>query len=223
MDNLSLVWHRRDLRLDDNPAVHWAWQSGTVMGVFIFDPGILYSPETGGGKVEFMLGCLRELQANYRQLGSDLLFFYGDPPAVWQKIVNLCKPQRVFFNEDVEPLAIERDRRVKEVLRELGVEVRSFWDIGLHAPQELQTKTKEPYKVFTPYWKNWQSLPKPKPYDRPTRRMAAPQFSTMALPTLTDLKFSHTQSIPKAGETEAQRLLEEFSHPKKILQYKQQR
>ncbi|MCS6960865.1 MAG: FAD-binding domain-containing protein [Pseudanabaenaceae cyanobacterium SKYGB_i_bin29] len=223
MKSLNLVWHRRDLRLDDNPAVYWAWQGDTVAGVFIFDPAILYSPETGGGKVEFMLGCLQELRESYRELGSDLLFFFGSPPEVWRQIVALCQPQRVFFNEDVEPSALDRDNKVRAVLQELGVEVRSFWDIGLHAPQELQTKTKEPYKVFTPYWKNWQSLTKPKPYDRPTRRIHLSQVGTMTLPTLAELKFSHNQIIPQSGEKEAQRLLEEFSHPKKILQYRQQR
>ncbi len=227
MKNLTFVWHRRDLRLDDNPAVFNAWETGgDVVGVFIFDPAILYSPETGGGKVEFMLGCLAELRDSYRELGSDLLFFMGDPPIVWQEIIDRVQTDasvRVFFNEDVEPKAIVRDKQVKDKLQELGVEVKSFWDIGLHAPEEVKTKTKEPYKVYTPYWRNWQSLAKPKPYDRPQRKINAPSFSGMPLPTLQDLKFSHNQVIPPAGEKAAQQLLEDFSHPKKLLQYKQQR
>lgn len=225
MKNLTLVWHRRDLRLDDNPAVFAGWkiEDSIVMGIFIFDPGILYGGETGGGKVEFMLGCLQELQESYRLLGSDLLFFLGEPVVLWKEIIEKCQPERVYFNEDVEPAAIDRDRKVKELLTELGIEVESFWDIGLHAPNEIQTKTKEPYKVYSPYWRNWQSLTKPKPFDRPTKKMNAPTFAAMALPSLQDLNFSHDQIIPVAGEKEASRLLEEFNHPKKVLQYKQQR
>lgn len=225
MKNLTFIWHRRDLRLDDNPAVFAAWGIGDSigMGVFIFDPGILYNGETEGGKVEFMLGCLAELQESYRKLGSDLLFFLGKPTIIWKEIIEKCRPDRVYFNEDVEPAAIDRDQQVKKLLTELGIEVKSFWDIGLHSPHEIRTKTKEPYKVYSPYWRNWQSLAKPKPFDRPQRKMTAPQFDTMALPTLTELRFSHRQVIPKAGEREAKRLLEQFNHPKKVLQYKQQR
>jgi deoxyribodipyrimidine photo-lyase len=80
---IALVWHRRDLRIDDNPALSEAiaqvGDRGIVLGVFIFDPDILDDGVTEGGKVDFMLGCLRELQANYRRLGSDLLFMLGQP------------------------------------------------------------------------------------------------------------------------------------------------
>jgi Deoxyribodipyrimidine photolyase len=81
---LTVIWHRRDLRLDDHPAINYALQvGGQVIGIFIFDPAILEQPAerltTGGAQVEFMLGCLAELKANYQQLGSDLYFFYGNP------------------------------------------------------------------------------------------------------------------------------------------------
>jgi len=64
---LTVIWHRRDLRLDDHPAIDYAQQiGGQIIGVFIFDPAILKQPSdqltTGGGQVEFMLGCLAELQ-----------------------------------------------------------------------------------------------------------------------------------------------------------------
>ena len=67
-DAIAIVWHRRDLRIDDNPALSAAiakvGDQGIVLGVFIFDPDILDDGVTEGSKVDFMLGCLRELQAN---------------------------------------------------------------------------------------------------------------------------------------------------------------
>ncbi|MGQ9866518.1 MAG: deoxyribodipyrimidine photo-lyase, partial [Pseudanabaenaceae cyanobacterium] len=171
MTPLVLVWHRRDLRVDDNPALNAAAQTGLpVAGVFVFDPAILYAtadiagqsfPLVGGGKVRFMLDCLHQLQQTYQKLGSDLFFFRGDPVQVWPKLAAQIPLAGLFFNEDVEPAARVRDRAVTEALTQRHIPVHSFLDLGLVNPATILTKTGEPYKVFTPFWKNWQTQPKP--------------------------------------------------------------
>lgn len=232
--NLTIVWHRRDLRVDDNPALHVASQHGsTVIGIFIFDPVILKSMETGGGKVDFMLGCLRELQANYQQLGSDLLYFYGEPVKTLRQVAEAFQASRVFFNCDVEPYARQRDNAACDALKEIGVEVNSFIDIGLHDPSAIATKSGEPYKVYTPFWRNWISLPKPDPCDRPTQLdkiaslsnydRACQQAGAIALPSLSELGFSHNQTLPRSGEIAAQELLDTFCNSSLILRYKEAR
>ncbi|MFM7888597.1 MAG: deoxyribodipyrimidine photo-lyase, partial [Pseudanabaena sp.] len=59
-EQIALVWHRRDLRIDDNPALSAAiaqvGDQGKVIGLFIFDPDILDDGVTEGSKVDFMLG-----------------------------------------------------------------------------------------------------------------------------------------------------------------------
>jgi deoxyribodipyrimidine photo-lyase len=169
MTPLALVWHRRDLRVDDNPALTAAAQTGLpVAGVFVFDPAILYATTTiagapmalvGGGKVRFMLDCLAQLRQAYQKLGSDLFFFQGDPVQVWPQLATQIPLAGVFFNEDVEPAALVRDRAVSQALAQHRVQTQSFLDIGLVNPATILTKTGEPYKVFTPFWKNWQTQP----------------------------------------------------------------
>jgi len=227
-DNLSIVWHRRDLRLQDNPALTAAITANTAtVGIFIFDPNILKSPETGGGKVEFMLCCLKELQNNYQELGSDLLFFYGEPVEVLMKLVQLLEPQRLFFNQDVEPLAIQRDQAVIQNLSALGVEVKGFLDIALIAPQAIATKSSnEPYKVYSPFWKNWITHPKPSPLPKPQKLVGLKNWegiSNIPLPTLAELGFSHNQTIPLAGEAIAQELLSAFCNSQKLHNYQKSR
>jgi deoxyribodipyrimidine photo-lyase len=235
----SIVWHRRDLRIDDNPALAAAAQivasqdsfhASSVVGVFIFDPAILKSNMVGGGMVDFMLGCLQELQQSYRNLGSELLFMYGEPVDRLLHLVQALGANRVFFNQDVEPMAIARDNAAKQALEAIGVEVKSFIDIGLHDPTAIATQANEPYKVYTPFWRNWIAKPKPQPCDRPSKLTGLPSYDKaydkierIPLPTLAELGFSHDQAIARSGETEALRLLEAFCDSNLILRYKEGR
>jgi deoxyribodipyrimidine photo-lyase len=235
-DNLTIIWHRRDLRIDDNPALNAAKElGGLVFGIFIFDPDILKNIETGGGKVDFMLGCLRELQENYRLLGSELLYFYGKPVQTLKNVVEAFEADRVFFNRDVEPNALQRDNFARDALQEIGVELKGFIDIGLHDPGAIATKSSnEPYKVYTPFWRNWISLAKPDPFDCPSPftstianssnyAQAYKQSGAIALPALSELGFSHNQTLPTPGESAAQALLQTFCDSDLILRYKEGR
>ena len=63
---------------------------------------------------------------------------------------------------DVEPYAKKRDRSVKEALEEKGINTKNFWDQLLHAPGDILTKSSNsPYKVYTPFWRSWNSQEKP--------------------------------------------------------------
>ncbi|MDX2256868.1 MAG: FAD-binding domain-containing protein [Pseudanabaenaceae cyanobacterium bins.39] len=222
----ALVWHRRDLRVDDHPALSQAiaqsGDAGKVIGLFIFDPDILDDGVTEGSKVDFMLGCLRELQVNYRKLGSELLFMYGQPVQCLHQLAQVIQATHVFFNEDVEPFALKRDRDARETLQSIGVKVQSFVDIGLIAPDAIATQSGEPYKVYTPFWRNWQSKPKPKAYDAPQRINGLASYDnlpTIPLPSLRDLKFINDIQLPKAGESAAIALLNQFCDGNGILRY----
>ncbi|AFY70396.1 Deoxyribodipyrimidine photo-lyase [Thalassoporum mexicanum PCC 7367] len=235
--NLTIVWHRRDLRIADNPALDQAIaQNGATIGIFIFDPQILESKAedqtTGAGQVDFMLGCLQELQAAYQDLGSDLLFFHGDPAKTIRDIAQTLNAARVFFNQDVEPFARERDRQACAALAEIGVEVKSFLDLALHAPDAISTNSGTPYKVYTPFWRSWIAKAKPQPLPSPaklvgldgrTSESRSIEAKAIALPRLADLGFSCDQDIPTAGIKAAEQCLQDFCDTNKIFNYQQER
>jgi len=225
----KIIWHRRDLRLDDHPALSKALEiDSALVGVFIFDPQILAGGMTGAAQVSFMLGCLAELRENYRLLGSDLLFFMGAAEKILRDLAMELKATHLFFNQDVEPYAIQRDRLVKNSLEEIGIQVESFIDIGLIDPTAIATKMQDPYKVYTPYWRTWINLPKPVPHACPQKLTGIENLSKVRnlipLPTLAQLGFNHLpEEMPIPGETEARRLLDAFCHPLKILRYQENR
>ena len=248
----TIVWFRRDFRLADNTALsHAAADSADgIIPVFIFDDAILKHPDTGAPIVEFMLGCLRELDANLRKSGGRLLCLRGNPAL---QLLHLARQRRagaVYYNKDYAPGAVERDVEVERVLGEAGVMVKGFKDQVIFEEQELLTASKgEPFTVYTPYRRAWEKLlagmgagwpevlgvPKLRfpsrtgiPVDHPGKHPVRPLGQTFlsaldAVPTLDSLGFHLTQRFEiTPGESAAHDRLRAFcSGP--LRQYQEHR
>ena len=77
--NRTLVWYRRDLRIHDHEPLYRAARRGAVIPVFVFDRALLLHPETGSGRVRFMLSCLASLDRDLRSHGGRLILRAGNP------------------------------------------------------------------------------------------------------------------------------------------------
>jgi deoxyribodipyrimidine photo-lyase len=99
-------------------------------------------------------------------------------------------------------------------------------DIGLIAPDAIATQAGEPYKVYTPFWRNWQSKPKPSPLNAPQKLTGLENYQNLPiipLPSLRELKFINDITLPKSGEAAALELLEAFCDGNGILRYQTER
>ena len=96
----TVVWHREDLRIADNPALAAAASAGAaeaaddsdtiVLPLFVFDPAF-YS-ERGAAcdaRIAFLHDCLRDLDRQYRDVGAPgLTYAHGDPIDVLGRFVD---------------------------------------------------------------------------------------------------------------------------------------
>ncbi|MCS7080405.1 MAG: DNA photolyase family protein [Chloracidobacterium sp.] len=212
MTKRIIHWFRRDLRLDDNTALLAAYAAtDAVVPVFIFDDAILRRPDTGANRVAFLLDSLRALDADLRARGGRLIIRRGRPEDELARLVVETGAVAVYFNQDVEPFALARDARVKARLAGLCA-VEGFEDGGLTAPNAIKTKAGAPYTVFTPY-KNAvlnQTIPRPRP--APAILKTPADIGGLPLPTLVELGFTTTVTLPPGGEGAAQTRLREFIH-----------
>jgi deoxyribodipyrimidine photo-lyase len=232
MTDLILFWHRRDLRIADNVGLWSArQQTSKVVGVFCLDPNILQRDDVAPARVAYMIGSLQELGDRYQSAGSQLLIVQGEPAQALPALASALGAKAVYWNRDVEPYGRQRDRTVAAAIREQGIEVQAFWDQLLHAPKEIQTGDGSPYKVYTPFWRNWSRRPKADPFPaledaqslEETEQTSAQQAGAIALPTSDDLGFTWEQPWWLApGETAAQERLEQFCE-KCITDYQEQR
>ena len=154
----SIFWHRRDLRMEDNLGLSATLeQSKALTGVYIFDPKIFNSEKISAAKTWFIIESLRELQLNWKDSGSELLILEGEPLKILPDLCNSINATIVNWNKDVDPYIIKQDKQISSVLRNLNISTRQYWDHLIIEPGALKTKTKTPYKVYTPFYLSWKN------------------------------------------------------------------
>jgi deoxyribodipyrimidine photo-lyase len=220
MSDLILFWHRRDLRTIDNLGLDLArQQSNRVVGVFCLDPDILQKDDVAPARVSYLIGSLEALEASYRQAGSQLLILQGQPVQKIPALAAALQVAAVYFNRDVEPYGRSRDRAVAAALREAGIPLQAGWDQLMHGPDQVRSGSGQPYTVYTPFWRNWRSLPKAEPVGELAQTQSLTSFEQAAaqvagvtpLPSAKDLGFVWEQELVLTPGTQpALERLEEF-------------
>lgn len=173
----TIVWFRQDLRLADHPALHAAVARGKpVIPVFLWCPHEEGEWTPGAASRWWLHQSLLSLDKDLGKAGSALLLRRGDDSlAALKKLLRETGADAVYWGRRYEPLVIDRDRRIKESLRETGVEVRSFNSALLVEPWDVQNLSGKPFQVFTPFWRKVMSgLEPPAPLPAP-KKIPAPK------------------------------------------------
>lgn len=151
----TLVWLRRDLRLQDNAALYHALRhQKEVLPLFIFDTTILDKLEDKADRrVDFIHQILTQLHQELSQLGSTLLVLHGNPLNIWKEL----QPKAVYTNHDYEPYAKERDEAVRKILETKNTVFQTFKDQVIFEKEEVLKDNGKPYTIFTPYSRKWKA------------------------------------------------------------------
>ncbi|KNA22159.1 hypothetical protein SOVF_036810 [Spinacia oleracea] len=160
VDGCTIVWLRRDLRVEDNPALAAAVRAGSVICVFI------WAPEEEGhyypGRVSrwWLKHSLAQLDSSLKSLGTCLVTKRStDSISSLIEILKSTGASQLFFNHLYDPLSLVRDHRAKEVLTAHGITVRSFNADLLYEPWEVVDETGQPFNTFTSFWERCLSMP----------------------------------------------------------------
>ncbi|WP_373524285.1 deoxyribodipyrimidine photo-lyase [Aquiflexum sp.] len=157
MEKVSIFWFRRDLRLEDNTGLYYAYsQEKNVLPLFIFDQNILEKLEDRqDARVGFIHTQIQSLSDRLKEFGSTILVKYGKPLEIYKELISIYELQNVYTNRDYEPYAKERDGEVKNLLKENGIQLLDFKDQVIFEKEEIVNGSGEFYKVFTPYSRVW--------------------------------------------------------------------
>ncbi|MGB3170660.1 MAG: deoxyribodipyrimidine photo-lyase [Rhodococcus sp. (in: high G+C Gram-positive bacteria)] len=143
---MTVVWFRRDLRTGDLPTLTAAADgAGPVLGLFVLDEKLLKT--SGGPRRDFLY---RSLQALDDQLGGRLLVVKGDPEEVVPKVAQALDTAEVHVSADYGPYGRDRDERVGK-----HVDLVATGSPFVIAPGRVTKNDGDPYKVFTPYFRQW--------------------------------------------------------------------
>ena len=153
--NPALLWFRLDLRLADNPGLAAAIErGGVIVPVFIHAPEEEAPWSQGGASSWWLHQSLKSLDVSLRRLGSQLIIRRGPTLETIHTLLKETGATAVFWNRRYEPAVIGRDTKVKDSLRQSGIEAGSFNAALLHEPWTIQNKSGKPFQVFTPFWKH---------------------------------------------------------------------
>lgn len=157
---VNIHWFRRDLRLEDNKALHFALRSAhPVLCVFIFDKNILSKlVDKDDARVSFIYETLEQIKAELQTHGSDLHIIHDTPCQAWESVIKKFNVQEVFANEDYEPYAIQRDLKIQKLLTTHEIALKTFKDHTIFAKDDVLKKDGKPYTVYTPYKNKWYEL-----------------------------------------------------------------
>ena len=144
----GLVWFRRDLRMEDNPA----WAAATadhdeVVALFVLDPALFSADSPRSG---YRLHAPRSLDASLSEHGGRLRVRRGRPADVIP--AEAAAVDGVYWNRDVSPYSTGRDAGVET---SMSSPPRTWFGSLVHAPGTLLTGGGGIYKVFTPFFRKW--------------------------------------------------------------------
>ena len=216
---VSIVWLRRDLRLDDHVALFRAAEaSERVACAFVLDPLLLRGPRVGAPIVQFFFDSLRVLRERLRAGGSDLALLEGDFAGELLELARRLGAGAIFYNADYDPDAIARDEHVARRLRGAAIDVHASVDHVYFAADEVLQESGKPYAVYTPYRRRWNARIATRPHP-PVRSEAALRGKLLGaevigpardVPRPEDFGHASSDRYPRAGLIEADRLMETF-------------
>jgi len=102
----TLYWFRNDLRLEDNPALQEALESGNdLVPVFVFDERWWQNDswgfqKTGAFRTQFLLESVADLQRQLKAIGSNLLIRKGHTTAVFQELIEAYDCNAIFAQKE---------------------------------------------------------------------------------------------------------------------------
>jgi len=135
MESVNIVWFRNGLRLHDNESLHHATKDteAKLLPIFIFDGETPTTKKCKYNKFQFLLECLVDLNEQLDEAGGRLYCVRGSPTDVFRNLSKKLKIEKLCFDQDCEPIWLERDNSVKNFCGSHKIEVvesigGTLWD-----------------------------------------------------------------------------------------------
>lgn len=224
---VNIVWFRNDLRLSDNPALFESVKLGNILPIYIFDDPDPSKPDQlkiGAASKYWLHHSLESLN---KSLNNKLNIYSGKALDILQNIVSDSKLniETIFYNKCYEPWYLENDKLIEEKVRNIGLNIKGFNASLLWEPNAAVKHNNDPYKIFTPFYKNCiLNLPSPRdplpaPDKLPLISDASNKLTISDLELLPKIKWhKEIEEIWNIGEQVAQEKITSFLD-NNVLQY----
>lgn len=165
-----LIWFRRDLRLEDNTALSALTEMANqradqphIKALFVVTPEQWLEHAMSLAQVDFIFRSLKKLaEALLTQLNIELhLLQAPNYSQCVDAIDNFCQQyiiSHIASNYEYEVNEMARDSALEQQLSKRGITFHRYHDQCILPPGSVTTNENTMYKVFTPFYKKWQSI-----------------------------------------------------------------
>ena len=216
----SIVFFQDDLQMKDNPALAAAAHRGNpLICLFVWNPNASGYAKAGAASRWWLHHSLHTLAANLAKAGNTLILRIRHAPEVIAGLVRQLGISHLYWNRPCEPTALEEEQKILKFLESEHPRATLFHANTLVDPSSVQTQAGQPYSVFTPFWKRFQTyftiepplqIPLNFPSPPSVKVQTNPLSSLELLPS-----FDWAHGLRKAwtpGEDGAQTFLRKFLH-----------
>ena len=115
-----IIWFRQDLRLNDNPALHAAVETGrAIIPLYILDDDNAKEWRMGAASRVWLHHALINLN---KDLSGKLIVKHGDASKVISELIQETGANAVHWNRCYEPWRIARDKKIKSALEDKDID-----------------------------------------------------------------------------------------------------
>jgi len=153
---MQLMWFRKDLRINDNPALYQCSLNGPAMAIYFVTPAQWKFHDTAPIQIDLMQRALNHLSHQLGQLGIVLhtiqVNTFDEIPEALLAFCNQHQISHVYANSEIEINEIQRDIEIQTLFQKSDQQKLLLYQADcLINPGEVVTQQGEMYKVFTPF------------------------------------------------------------------------
>ncbi|BAC24328.1 phrB [Wigglesworthia glossinidia endosymbiont of Glossina brevipalpis] len=155
----NLIWFRKDLRLNDNPALYYACvdEYKSASGILILNKKKWNEKIVSKNRIRFMYKNIFSLKRNLKKIGIELIFYTcRDFFEYTCLLYNFCytnKVKELYFNKGIEKEDLEEDKIIIKKLKKI-TKCICFNGNLLIDPEKIKNKNKKTYKVYSYFLKS---------------------------------------------------------------------
>ncbi len=159
--DITIVWLRNDLRLEDNPALYHANEyskknNSQILIIYILENFNSLSTDLGSASKWWLYNSLKKFNENFskdliKKNDFNINLLKGDPEKIFDSLIKKFKINGIFWNRRYEAKCVERDTKIKSKFKALNINVQTYNGKILIEPWNIKGKQNQSLKVFTPY------------------------------------------------------------------------
>ncbi|MEJ5338362.1 MAG: cryptochrome/photolyase family protein [Aquificaceae bacterium] len=173
---------KRDLRVKDNRGLALASKNHReIVPVFIFDRDILTTLKVDYKRLGYLVRAVALLSSQIR-----LYCLQASTEEALREVFRVAKPTHLYTTVSYSWSGVERNREIRKLCREYGVEYVEVFDNFLAVPEAIPQR-----KVYTPFYTEWTK--KVDLSETSPENFTVPQ---LPLPALKDLNLDYSDPYP---------------------------